>query len=50
MKYPSIRWKETLKSIGKSGSRLLTISHYRIKVIEKAFLNVLEPQFEGIFN
>jgi hypothetical protein len=50
MKYPSIRWKKTLKSIGNSGSRLLTISHYRIKVIEKAFLNVLEPQFEGIFN
>lgn len=50
MKYPSVRRIEILKLTGKSGTKPLTISNPRIKVIERAFLNALEPQFEGIFN
>jgi retron-type reverse transcriptase len=30
--------------------RLLTIANFRTKVVEKALLNVLEPQFEGYFS
>jgi retron-type reverse transcriptase len=50
MKYPSVRRIEIPKPTGKSGTRPLTRSNPRIKVIERAFLNFLEPQFEGIFN
>ena len=50
MKYPNARRIETSKPTDKLGTKFLSINNPKIKVIEKAFLNVLEPQFEGIFN
>jgi len=35
---------------GKTGKRPLTISNPRVKIIEKALLNSLEPHFEGIWD
>ena len=32
------------------GTRPLTIANPRVKIIEKAFLNALEPQYEGVFD
>ena len=49
MKYPKARRIEIQKPLGKLGTRPLTINNPRIKVIERAFLNALEPHFEGIF-
>ena len=49
MKYPKARRIEIKKPLGKSGTRPLTINNPRIKVIERVFLNALEPHFEGIF-
>ena len=49
MKYPKARRIEIKKPLGKSGTRPLTINNPRIKVIERALLNALEPHFEGIF-
>jgi len=48
MKYPKARRIEIKKPLGKFGTRPLTINNPRIKVIERAFLNALEPHFEGI--
>lgn len=48
MKYPSARRKEIPKPVGKTGTRPLTITNPRIKVIERALLNALEPIFEGV--
>jgi retron-type reverse transcriptase len=49
MKYPKARHIEIKKPLGKLGTRSLTINNPRIKVIERAFMNALEPHFEGIF-
>jgi retron-type reverse transcriptase len=48
MKYPPARRKEISKPGEKIGIRLLTITNPRIKVIERALLNALEPVFEGL--
>lgn len=49
MKYPKARRSEIPKPSGKTGKRPLTITHPRIKVIERAILNALEPIFEGTY-
>lgn len=49
MKYPKAKRIEIKKPLGKLGTQPLTINSPRIKVIERTFLNVLEPHFEGIF-
>lgn len=48
MRYPKVRRIEISKLLNKSDTRLLTINNPRIKVLERAFLNALEPHFEGI--
>jgi retron-type reverse transcriptase len=47
-KYPPARRKDIPKGMGKEGTRPLTITNPRIKVIERAILNSLEPIFEGV--
>ena len=46
-KYPPAKRIDILKAPGKTGTRPLTISPPRIKIIERALLNALEPIFEG---
>ena len=48
MKYPKARRVEVSKPLGKPIIRPLIINNFRIKVIERAFLNALKPHFEGI--
>jgi retron-type reverse transcriptase len=45
--YPRRRRIHIPKPKGKEGTRPLTISNPRIKIIERAILNGLEPSFEG---
>nr|AVR57705.1 hypothetical protein [Halamphora calidilacuna] len=47
LKYPMRRRKNIPKPSSKNNTRLITIINPRIKIIEKAFLNSLEPLFEG---
>lgn len=47
-KYPPARRTEIPKAPGKVGMRPLTITNPRIKIIERALLNALEPIFEGV--
>jgi hypothetical protein len=49
MKYPKVRRIRIFKSSGKLGQIPLMINDPRIKIIEQAFLNAIEPCFEGIF-
>lgn len=49
MKYPKARSVKISKSFNQSSKRFLIIHNPKIKVIEQAFLNALEPHFEGIF-
>jgi retron-type reverse transcriptase len=49
MMYPKTRRIEVPKPTGKLGKRPLTINNPRIKIIERALLNAIEPHFEGIF-
>lgn len=46
-KYPNKRRVQIPKPTNKKGTRLLTISSPRVKIIEKAILNGIEPFFEG---
>ena len=48
-KYPNRR-RIWIPKPGKSTKRPLTISNPRVKVIEKALLNSLEPYFEGVWD
>nr|YP_009476642.1 hypothetical protein StoMt_p006 [Storeatula sp. CCMP1868]AVM81135.1 hypothetical protein StoMt_p006 [Storeatula sp. CCMP1868] len=48
-KYPPAQRIDISKVSGKTGVRPLTIAPLRIKIIEKALLNALEPIFEGAF-
>jgi retron-type reverse transcriptase len=48
-KYPNQR-KIWIPRPGKTDKRPLTISNPRVKIIEKALLNSLEPRFEGIWD
>lgn len=47
LKYPMCRRKNIPKPSSKNNTRPITIINPRIKIIEKAFLNSLEPLFEG---
>lgn len=47
-KYPNRR-RIWIPKPGKTDKRPLTISNSRIKIIEKALLNSLEPHFEGVW-
>lgn len=38
------------KKVGSVDSRFLTLTSPRIKIIERSFLNALEPVFEGKFS
>jgi retron-type reverse transcriptase len=49
-KYPHRRRIQIPKPAGKEGVRPLTISNPRIKVIERAILNGIEPLFEGAWS
>jgi retron-type reverse transcriptase len=46
-KFPNRRRMSIDKSGG--GKRPLTLSNHRIKIIEKALLNAVEPHFEGLY-
>jgi retron-type reverse transcriptase len=46
-KYPNKRRVRIPKPAGKEGVRPLTISNPRVKIIERAILNGIEPFFEG---
>lgn len=46
-KYPNRRRIHIPKPAGKEGTRLLTITNPRVKVIERALLDAIEPLFEG---
>lgn len=46
-KYPHRRRIHIPKPAGKEGTRPLTISNPRVKIIERAILNGIEPLFEG---
>jgi hypothetical protein len=48
MKYLSARCIQILKPRGKSGVKSLMT--HNLRIIERTFLNALEPQFEGIFS
>lgn len=48
-KYPPARRTEIPKPAGKIGTRPLIITNPRIKIIERAILNALEPIFEGLY-
>lgn len=48
-KYPPAKRIDIPKAPGKTGTRPLTISPPRIKIIERALLNALEPIFEGAY-
>ena len=46
-KYPNRRCIYIPKPAGQVGQRPLTIANLRVKIIERALLNVIEPFFEG---
>jgi len=48
-KYPNRR-RIFIPKPGKTDKRPLTISNPRVKIIEKALLNSLEPHFEGVWD
>lgn len=49
-KYPAARRVNIPKTDGKTGTRSLSITNSRIKIIEKALLNHLEVIFEGSYH
>ena len=48
--YPMRRRIQIPKPKAKEGTRPLTIANPRVKIIERAILNAIEPHFEGIWN
>jgi retron-type reverse transcriptase len=47
--YPKMRRVSIPKKLGSTGTRPLTLTSPRIKIIERSILNALEPIFEGKF-